>query len=190
MTFFWISSKGLWDFTATDAPACAVATIWRVPRYRHVRAWRVSHRAIIIRAHRAPWPTVTHHRPVSMPSRTRLITAALATGFITSLSCMRATANAEGAPLTSTVLAPPKLVVFITVDQLRGDMLDRYRNDLRYGCARLARGAWFTRGVEGPAITDTAAGRSSIMPGPFPRSTRGAPKLPRLLDPDFERPAR
>src|SRR5713101_5664830 len=109
--------------------------------------------------------------PVPMSVRTRWISAVLVGGFVTSLSCMKATANAEGAPLTSTMIAPPKLVVFITVDQLRGDMLDRYRKDLRFGFARLMRGAWFVNGFQDHAITETAPGHASIMSGRFPRST-------------------
>ncbi len=54
----------------------------------------------------------------------------------------RRRATASGVPV-----AAPKLVVFITVDQLRGDMLDRYGSDLRHGYARLMRGAWFTAGT-------------------------------------------
>src|SRR5213592_675284 len=116
-------------------------------------------------------PTAPHPVPISMSSRTRFIATALLGAFITSLSCMKATANAEGAPLTSIAIAPPRLVVFITVDQLRGDMLDRYRNDLRYGFARLMRGAWFVNGFQDHAITETAPGHASTMSGRFPRST-------------------
>jgi hypothetical protein len=66
----------------------------------------------------------------------------------------------------------PKLVVFITVDQLRGDMLDRYSKDLRFGFARLMRGgAWFTNGFQDHGITETAPGHASTMSGRFPRST-------------------
>jgi predicted AlkP superfamily pyrophosphatase or phosphodiesterase len=120
-----------------------------------------------------------------MSARTRLISTALLGAFITSLSCMRATANAEGAPLTSTVMAPPKLVVFITVDQLRGDMLDRYRNDLRFGFARLMRGAWFVNGFQDHAITETAPGHASIMSGRFPRSTGIVSNLTGVIDPNY-----
>ena len=81
-----------------------------------------------------------------------------------------ATAASAEAPLPQA--AAPRLVVFITVDQLRGDMLDRYRTDLRYGFARLMRGsAWFTNGYQDHGITETAPGHASVMSGRFPRST-------------------
>ena len=42
--------------------------------------------------------------------------------------------------------AQPKLVVIIVVDQLRGDLLERYHDDFDYGGFRLLmdHGAWFT----------------------------------------------
>lgn len=101
----------------------------------------------------------------------RYLSVGLLVLFAMSVSCMRATASAEGASLTPQSLAAPKLVVFITVDQLRGDMLDRYRGDLRRGYARLMRGAWFTRGYQDHGITETAPGHASTMSGRFPRST-------------------
>jgi predicted AlkP superfamily pyrophosphatase or phosphodiesterase len=97
---------------------------------------------------------------------TAALLLALASG-----SCMRATATAEGAPLGAASLEPPKLIVFITVDQLRGDMLDRYRPDMQHGYARLMQGAWFTRGYQDHAITETAPGHASTLSGRFPRST-------------------
>jgi predicted AlkP superfamily pyrophosphatase or phosphodiesterase len=84
---------------------------------------------------------------------------------------MRATASAEGAPLVATGAPTPKLVVFIVVDQLRGDMLDRYSNQLNKGYARLMRGAWFVRGFQDHAITETAPGHAATLSGRFPRST-------------------
>ncbi|MEX2153420.1 MAG: alkaline phosphatase family protein [Gemmatimonadaceae bacterium] len=84
---------------------------------------------------------------------------------------MRATASAEGTPVSTVAVAAPKLVVFITVDQLRGDMLDRYRGDLKHGYARLMRGAWFVNAFQDHAITETAPGHASAMSGRHPRST-------------------
>jgi Type I phosphodiesterase / nucleotide pyrophosphatase len=75
--------------------------------------------------------------------------------------------------------------VFITVDQLRGDMLDRYRGDLRYGYARLMRGAWFTNAFQDHAITETAPGHASTMSGRFPRSTGITSNLVGVIDPDY-----
>lgn len=97
---------------------------------------------------------------------TAALVLALASG-----SCMRATATAEGAPISASAAGAPKLIVFITVDQLRGDMLDRYRGDMRHGFGRLMQGAWFTRGYHDHAITETAPGHAASMSGRFPRST-------------------
>src|ERR1043166_9198136 len=112
------------------------------------------------------------------------IAAALFVGFVTSLGSTSSTASAEGAPRHSQASGPPKLVVFITVDQLRGDMLDRYRRDLSHGYARLMRGAWFTNAYQDHAITETAPGHASTMSGRFPRSTGITSNLVGVLDPD------
>ncbi|MEO5568732.1 MAG: alkaline phosphatase family protein [Gemmatimonadaceae bacterium] len=80
----------------------------------------------------------------------------------------------SSAPASSTPApaAAPKLVVLIVVDQLRGDMLDRYRSDLNRGYARLMDGgAWFTNGFQDHAITETAPGHASALSGRFPAST-------------------
>lgn len=66
----------------------------------------------------------------------------------------------------------PTLVVFITVDQLRADLLDRWGAQLHGGLARLARqGAFFVHGYQEHAVTETAPGHSVTLSGRFPRST-------------------
>ena len=105
---------------------------------------------------------------------------------IASLSgCMQASANAEGVPLQTVASAAPKLVVLITVDQLRGDMLDRYRGDMRHGYARLMQGAWFTNAHQDHAITETAPGHASTLSGRFPRSTGIMSNSAGVVDPDY-----
>jgi predicted AlkP superfamily pyrophosphatase or phosphodiesterase len=92
---------------------------------------------------------------------------ALALTFTMAVGCARAQARSAEAPP-----APPKLVVLIVVDQLRGDMLGRYRADLSRGYARLMNGgAWFTNGFQDHAITETAPGHASTMSGRFPAHT-------------------
>src|SRR5688500_8343443 len=86
------------------------------------------------------------------------------------LGCIRA-ATASSASVPQQPAQVPRLVVFITVDQLRGDMLDRYSRDLRYGYARLMKGAWFVNGYQDHANTETAPGHASTLSGRFPRST-------------------
>jgi len=117
-------------------------------------------------------------------SRIRLLASLVIGSLVATLGCMKATATAEGAPLL-TVANPPKLIVFITVDQLRGDMLDRYRSELRYGYARLMRGAWFTNAFQDHGITETAPGHASTMSGRFPRSTGIASNSAGVYDPDY-----
>jgi predicted AlkP superfamily pyrophosphatase or phosphodiesterase len=66
----------------------------------------------------------------------------------------------------------PRLVVFLTVDQLRPDYLDRWARQLTGGLGRLSqRGAFFPNAYQDHAITETAPGHASTMSGRFPRST-------------------
>lgn len=68
--------------------------------------------------------------------------------------------------------ARPALLVFITVDQLREDYLDRWRSQFTGGLKRLVEGgAFFTNAHQDFAITETAPGHASTMSGRFPRST-------------------
>ena len=65
----------------------------------------------------------------------------------------------------------PDLVVFIAVDQLRGDYLDRFAPHLTGGLARLKnQGAYFTNAFQDHAVTVTAVGHASMLSGRFPRS--------------------
>ena len=72
-------------------------------------------------------------------------------------------------------LAPaprPRLVVVITVDQLRPDYLDRYRPQLLGGFATLLKGgASFTDAYQDHAVTETAPGHSTILSGRWPAHT-------------------
>ncbi len=66
----------------------------------------------------------------------------------------------------------PKLVVFITVDQMRADYPDRWASQLSGGLKRLAtKGAFFTNAFQDHGVTETAPGHSVTMSGRFPRST-------------------
>lgn len=69
--------------------------------------------------------------------------------------------------------SPVRLVVFITVDQLRTDYLtEKYTVQLTGGLGRLVRGgAFFVNGVHDHATTETAPGHASTLSGRFPRST-------------------
>jgi predicted AlkP superfamily pyrophosphatase or phosphodiesterase len=77
-------------------------------------------------------------------------------------------------PNPAPVQAPgkPALLVFITVDQLREDYLERWRGQFTGGLKQLLDGgAFFTNGHQDHAITETAPGHASTMSGRFPRST-------------------
>jgi predicted AlkP superfamily pyrophosphatase or phosphodiesterase len=99
----------------------------------------------------------------------------LASAFVLGTACAAAQPAASNQQLPESnqqPAAPPKLVVLIVVDQLRGDMLDRYRADLSKGYARLMNGgAWYTNAFHDHAITETAPGHASLMSGRFPRGT-------------------
>ena len=118
---------------------------------------------------------------------------AAAAGAAVSFGCMRATANADGTPLpgSARVAGPgaasaPKLVVFITVDQLRGDYPSRFPGEFRHGIARLTNGgAWFTFGFQDHAITETAPGHASIGSGRFPSHTGIASNSIGVIDPVY-----
>ena len=79
----------------------------------------------------------------------------------------------------------PALLVFITVDQMRADYLDRWKGQLTGGFKRLAEGgAVFTNGHQDHAITETAPGHASTMSGRFPRSTGITRNLAGVNDPN------
>jgi len=77
-----------------------------------------------------------------------------------------------GPPTPTPAQSAPRLVVLITIDQFRGDYVERYGAQLQGGIARLARGgAWFSDAHHDHAITETAPGHATLLSGRFPRST-------------------
>jgi arylsulfatase A-like enzyme len=68
--------------------------------------------------------------------------------------------------------AKPALLLFIAVDQMREDYLERWRPQLTGGLKRLLDGgAFFTDAHQDHAVTETAPGHASMLSGRFPRST-------------------
>jgi predicted AlkP superfamily pyrophosphatase or phosphodiesterase len=66
----------------------------------------------------------------------------------------------------------PRLVVVITVDQLRPDYLERYRSQLIGGLGLLLReGAVFTDAYQDHAVTVTAPGQATVLSGRWPAHT-------------------
>ncbi len=69
--------------------------------------------------------------------------------------------------------APPRLVVFISVDQFRGDYIERYGHTWTSGLRRLVdEGAWFVQAAYPYLATVTCAGHATMSTGTFP-STHG-----------------
>ena len=69
-------------------------------------------------------------------------------------------------------LAPPTLVVQITIDQLRPDYLDKWSSQFTGGFARLLKqGAFFTNASHDHATTETAPGHATLWSGRYPAHT-------------------
>lgn len=84
---------------------------------------------------------------------------------------LAATATA-GAQRTAPSGNAPTLIVFMAVDQMRADYIDRFQSQLTGGLARLSRGgAVFTNAYHDHAITETAPGHSVMLSGRFPAHT-------------------
>jgi hypothetical protein len=80
--------------------------------------------------------------------------------------------------------AKPTLVVFITVDQMRGDYLVRYESQFKGGLKRLTHdGVLFTSAFHDHAITETAPGHATVMSGRFPVHTGIAANTAGVADP-------
>jgi predicted AlkP superfamily pyrophosphatase or phosphodiesterase len=81
-------------------------------------------------------------------------------------------AGAQPSALPPQPSEKPALVVFVTVDQLASDYLERYGGNLSGGLARLRDGgATWMRGRHDHAIAETAPGHASTMSGRFPVRT-------------------
>ena len=95
-------------------------------------------------------------------------------------------ATAPVIPLRTGAQTPdkPALIVFLTIDQMRSDYVDRWAPQLTGGLARLAQhGAVFTNAFQEHANTETAPGHSVTMSGRFPRSTGIVSNTTGVLDP-------
>ena len=98
-----------------------------------------------------------------------------------------ATLASVGVPrgrLAAQTTARPRLVVFLTVDQMRSDYMDRWAAQYTGGLARFGKhGAFFTNAFHDHANTETAPGHSVTMSGRFPRSTGIVSNTTGVLDP-------
>jgi predicted AlkP superfamily pyrophosphatase or phosphodiesterase len=81
-------------------------------------------------------------------------------------------ACAQASRLPKAVDPTPRLVVFVTIDAMRADYLERFEKQLTGGLAMLYHGgAVFTNGQQDHAITETAPGHAATMSGRFPVHT-------------------
>jgi predicted AlkP superfamily pyrophosphatase or phosphodiesterase len=63
----------------------------------------------------------------------------------------------------------PKLIVFISIDQMRAGHLDRYAREFSSGFQRLmTKGVWYTHAELGYANTSTAPGHATMSTGVYP----------------------
>jgi len=77
--------------------------------------------------------------------------------------------GAAVAPTVSAQDGRPKLVIMLAVDQLRGDLLDRYESAFTGGFRRLLdEGYRFTQASHAHARTSTAPGHATLSTGVFP----------------------
>ena len=66
---------------------------------------------------------------------------------------------------------PPKLLVFISIDQFSSDLFDEYRSQFTGGLARIATGTSFHNGYQSQAATETCPGHSTLLTGSHPSRT-------------------
>lgn len=99
--------------------------------------------------------------------------AGLSSIFLFLVACATAAAVPSDGPAKATTTdqtgEPPNLVVFVVVDQLRGDMLDRYASLFTGGFKRLMdEGLVFPNALHAHAQTETSPGHATISTGVVP----------------------
>jgi predicted AlkP superfamily pyrophosphatase or phosphodiesterase len=88
-----------------------------------------------------------------------------------SIAALLALSALSSAP-SSAQSPPPRLIVLITIDQMRADYLDRWSSQFTGGLARLTRGgAVFTNAFQDHANAETAPGHSTLLSGREPYRT-------------------
>ena len=92
--------------------------------------------------------------------------------FLPAALALAASAAAATPPLMPpTPMAPPRLLIVISVDQFSADLFDEYRPQFTGGLARLASGTVFRNGYQSHAATETCPGHSTILTGRRPSAT-------------------
>ena len=93
------------------------------------------------------------------------------------LTCAASASEPPHTPPSGQTGAPekPRLIVFLVVDQLRGDLLDRYASLFQGGLKRLlSEGMSFSKALHDHAQTETSPGHATLSTGVFP-SRAGIP---------------
>lgn len=131
-------------------------------------------------------PPLDRNQPPPRPNRPRLACVGrIACGVVALLAAQGAGAGTAGAQPRD-VAARIRLVVHLSVDQLRPEYLELYRSQFTGGFARLLSGAaWFPNGYQDHAITETAPGHATMMSGRHPRSTGIVANDAGVLDVEF-----
>jgi predicted AlkP superfamily pyrophosphatase or phosphodiesterase len=112
-------------------------------------------------------------------NRSPLSVPVLALPALLAFTALPACAQRRPAPPASPAVAPalpaagrPTLVLFLTVDQLRPDYLQRWDAQFTGGFRRLLdEGVFYAKAVHDHGITETAPGHASTLSGRFPYST-------------------
>jgi predicted AlkP superfamily pyrophosphatase or phosphodiesterase len=95
----------------------------------------------------------------------RPLAALLCCGLVLTAAPPFAAQGAQPAP----ALRPPKLIVLITIDQMRADYVDKFQHQWSKGLKRLmTEGAWFRQADYPYYNTVTCAGHASISTGTVP----------------------
>lgn len=92
-----------------------------------------------------------------------------ASSLAIALSLLAAPVRAQTVPAAP--VAPPKLIVVISVDQFSADLFGEYRGSFTGGLARLQQGGVFPNGFQSHAATETCPGHSTILTGFRPDHT-------------------
>lgn len=116
-------------------------------------------------------PNVTDLTPAPVTLRLRLPVLATLIGTLTlAVGAQRRPVAPAAPPIPAS--ERPRLVVLITVDQLRPDYLTRWDRQFTGAFRRLLdESAFYTHAVHDHAITETAPGHASTLSGRFPYST-------------------
>ena len=86
-------------------------------------------------------------------------------------STLAAVLTAVSAASTAQSVAPPRIIVAISVDQFSADLFAEYRPLFKSGLRRLQTGIVFPDGYQSHAATETCPGHSTILTGAHPART-------------------